>query len=806
MIVKFKVQGCDDVKELSVPCGETVGGFIKRAQLAGLVPPVGICNVVLCDQSGELFSGDCPISFCECQVVCVLWDECRLSTRDGKLAEQGNAETRNGSGVCLSTGLGASVDPVYLAHRLKIAADQGVADAQSAYGHCLTVGSGVSADPVSAARYYKLAADQGLATAQYAYGLCLTEGSGVSVDPISAARYYKLAAGQGMANAQCAYGHCLRTGSGVSVDLVSAARYYQLAADQGLADAQHNYGVFLTMGSGVSVDPVSAARYYKLAADQGLATAQYAYGLCLTKGSGVSVDPVSAARYYKLAADQGLAVAQCAYGHCLAAGSGVSVDPVSAVRYYKLAADQGLAVAQCAYGHCLTVGSGVSVDPVSAACYYKRAADQGLADAQHYYGICLMTGSGVSVDPVSAALYVKLSAEQGFTKAQQVYGVMCYFGHGRHSDDREAALWFRRAADQSDLTASWCYGICLYMGKGVDYDKEEARHRFQFAAEHGDPEGQFCYGLLMFEENNCHLEMNSLGWEYLLKSAAGGCVEAAVIVGLQNFANTNSFEHQCFKYALEMRDFCALYNYGLSMFAQNSSSKEDLDQIVDCFRVVAEQNDDGSEYSYEKFLEKGIGVDSVDRWRIVLIECGWGLPESEFIYGKHLYAVGKIDEALCYFKRAAESRHAEAMFAYCAIHVKDFGSRVSAPHIKDYFEQAAKDGILEAQYNYGMGLLSESTDIQDLRHGVEVLSWAAKEILLRRQCKSVQINCGHQLLTFLYSPLPNLLTKRATDNYIWDHLAENLAKLGRMSCSEIFHPVIPTMVPQAIPSLSQIEN
>ena len=138
--------------------------------------------------------------------------------------------------------------------------------------------------------------------------------------------------------------------------------------------------------------------------------------------------------------------------------------------------------------------------------------------------------------------------------------------------------------------------------------------------------------------------------------------------------------------------------------------------------------------------------------------------------------------------------------------VKDFGSRVSAPHVKDYFEQAAKDGILEAQYNYGMGLLSESTDIQDLRHGVEVLSWAAKEILLRRQCKSVQINCGHQLLTFLYSPLPNLLTKRATDNYIWDHLAENLAKLGRMSCSEIFHPVIPTMVPQAIPSLSQIEN
>ena len=185
----------------------------------------------------------------------------------------------------------------------------------------------------------------------------------------------------------------------------------------------------------------------------------------------------------------------------------------------------------------------------------------------------------------------------------------------------------------------------------------------------------------------------------------------------------------------------------------------------------------------------------------MLIECGWDLPESAFIYGKHLYSVGKTDEALSYFERAAQKGHAEAMFAYCAVHVKDFRYRVSAPKIKDYFERAARDGILEAQYNYGMGLLSESTDIKDLRHGAEVLSWAAKEILLRRQCKSVQVKCGDKLCTFFYNQLPNALTKRATDNYIWDHLAENLAKMGRLSNSEIFHPVIPTMVPQGDPSL-----
>ena len=163
-----------------------------------------------------------------------------------------------------------------------------------------------------------------------------------------------------------------------------------------------------------------------------------------------------------------------------------------------------------------------------------------------------------------------------------------------------------------------------------------------------------------------------------------------------------------------------------------------------------------------------------------------------------LVGIDQDDEALEYFKRSAEGkgRHAEAMFAYCAICVNDFGSRVYAPELKRYFEQAAKDGVLEAQYNYGLGLLKESNEIQDRRHGVEVLSWAAKEILLRRQCKSVQIQTQGRPCTFFYSPLPQVLTRRATDNYIWEHFSENIAKMDRTPMCEILHPVIPIMVPQ----------
>ena len=128
--------------------------------------------------------------------------------------------------------------------------------------------------------------------------------------------------------------------------------------------------------------------------------------------------------------------------------------------------------------------------------------------------------------------------------------------------------------------------------------------------------------------------------------------------------------------------------------------------------------------------------------------------------------------------------------------VKDRGYRVSAPELKSYFEDASRDGILEAQYNYGLGLLSESKEMESVRHGVEVLSWAAKEILLRRQCKIVEVESHEQLYTFFYSPLPNVLTKRATDNYIWEHISENIGKIDRMSWNEILHPVVPRMLPQ----------
>ena len=168
------------------------------------------------------------------------------------------------------------------------------------------------------------------------------------------------------------------------------------------------------------------------------------------------------------------------------------------------------------------------------------------------------------------------------------------------------------------------------------------------------------------------------------------------------------------------------------------------------------------------------------------------------MYGNYLYFLDEKAKALDMFKAAATKRHAEAMFACGSLLLNDFGLSYSHPDVRRYFERAARDGVLEAQYIYGNLLVSNSEDMENRRHGVELLSMAAKEILLRRQCKCVNIQyqgerLWQQTCTFLYSQLPGLFTKRATDNYIWDHLAENISKMDRMTWNEIRHQVVPVM-------------
>ena len=347
------------------------------------------------------------------------------------------------------------------------------------------------------------------------------------------------------------------------------------------------------------------------------------------------------------------------------------------------------------------------------------------------------------------------------------------------------------------MSMAFC-GVCLYNGIGSDVKGEEAVSYLKAAATQGQYLGQFGYAVSIFESKDCALERNTLEWDLLKKSAASGCNDAAVILGLQHLANCQNFDDEYFKRALNSKNLCAMYNYGMYLLTCETLTEKTLQEIIRLFHVVITQDGDGSEYDFKRFLAKGIGVDSPDRWRIVLLECRYGLPESQFIYAKYRYSLSNDPqaqkEALEYFIASASRNHDEANFVCGMLLLNE----KPLSEVKHYFEAAVRGGILIAQYTYGL-LLAKRQDMESRKRAAEVLALGAKEVLLRRQCKNVKICLREKTYPdpeFFYSPIPEELTKRATDAYIWQHLSNNIMKLYRMSWNEILHPRTPTMRPQ----------
>ena len=162
--------------------------------------------------------------------------------------------------------------------------------------------------------------------------------------------------------------------------------------------------------------------------------------------------------------------------------------------------------------------------------------------------------------------------------------------------------------------------------------------------------------------------------------------------------------------------------------------------------------------------------------------------------------MGGLGLELRSFHQAAGERHAEAKFARGALLL--FEKKRPMHKVRHFFEEASSDDILEAQYTYGSLLSSGTQENEDRKVGAKYLAMdamAAKEVLLRRQCKAVKIYRGENSSPFAeccYSPIPEILVRRATDNYIWEHISENILKMELTPWSEILHPRQMIMFPQ----------
>lgn len=205
----------------------------------------------------------------------------------------------------------------------------------------------------------------------------------------------------------------------------------------------------------------------------------------------------------RVRAESGDVRAQADLGRCYALGIGVAKDVDEAVKWYRKAAARGNALAQNGLGTCYATGTGgVEQDPSEAVKWYRKAAEQGFSKAQNNLGRCYLLGEGVPKNPTLASEWFsraakgfRKDAERGDAAAQYNLGVFYAIGEGgMEKNSAEAAKWYHKAAEQGHAEAQFRFGVCCARGEGISADSAEAAKWLLKAAEQGNAEAQFCIG------------------------------------------------------------------------------------------------------------------------------------------------------------------------------------------------------------------------------------------------------------------------------------------------------------------------
>ena len=452
---------------------------------------------------------------------------------------------------------------------------------------------------------------------------------------------------------------------------------------------------------------------------------------------------------------------------------------ILSAQYMKMAADNGLPEAQLGYAECCYSGLGVRQSFEDTFRYGQMACDSGLLMAQHSFIVCNYHWTGVGVDLKTVVDWGRSRVENGNSLMQLMYGMFVFKGEGCRQDYMTAVKWFKRAAMQGSTAAEWLCGLCHFFGKGCERDFEKAEDHFNRARRNGDPVGAYCY--LAFKLTEGYREGEDIAsimepyWEIAFDVQKRGCSDAANFIWLHALLEDPSMFTELVQSVIFYRmNLCLAYNYGAYLISGNSCDIDTIESAAQRFRKVAQQNQGCEKLSYSWFLTQGNGYDLEPRWRHLKEEASI-CPESAFLYGKYLYRKGQKDEALKYFKQAADFGnlgHSEAKFVYAAVQEHDFHQKVDDTLLK-YYRMAADDGVLCAQYALGELLMNKESRKEKMM-GVRYLQMAAKEVLDRRQC--FWLSSPELPIEFCYNIIPDGMLCPVTESYIYQHLPENLAQ------------------------------
>lgn len=357
-----------------------------------------------------------------------------------------------------------------------------------------------------------------------------------------------------------------------------------------------------------------------------------------------------------------------------------------AAKWYRKAAEAGDARAQ----YCLAALLILENDDFEAASeWYRKAAEAGDPDAMDQLAEIYRYGFVGPEDQTEADKWHKkayeayrAAAEAGDPSAQCSLGTYYSLGFGVPADKTEAAKWYKKAAEQDYISGYILYGNCLAEGEGVRKNEAEAFTWYKKAVE-ADPDGPNCLRIGECYENGTGVRKNKKEAAKWYKKAVDQDFEPA----REYFEKLSSYYVEEIDSKDQNKDSTGAADekepdpkaaeeclqYGMKLEAS-----KDFKEAVKWYRLAAKQGLAEAQYRLALCYENGTGVRKATKaatdWYQKAAEQGHELAKEKlesnrdfandwFHLGKEAEEKEEYDEALKWYKAAAEANHTEAQYA-----------------------------------------------------------------------------------------------------------------------------------------------
>ncbi|MFN7096499.1 MAG: hypothetical protein ACK4PR_02900, partial [Gammaproteobacteria bacterium] len=393
-------------------------------------------------------------------------------------------------------------------------------------------------------------------------------------------------------------------------------------------------------------------------------------------------------------------------------------------------------------------GLGVGKNEKEAASWFFKATEQSHEKAQYNLGVMYANGWRGEVSGEQAVKWLLEAAKRKFKDAEYCLGIMFANGWGVAKDEKEAVRRYRNAAEEDNANAQYNLGLMYKNGCGVEENEVEALKWFRQAAVNEHFSAKKCieniswdkiYKLAVQENANAQYDLGEryaegYGVEKNLSQAINWFSKAAELkhIGAQfklgqiyadnlSVARNQEIAIAYYHKAAEQGHAGAQYHLGVIYSSKGHIVEQDFTQAFRWYQLSANQGHAEAQHNLGDMYRNGQGVakdekegmkwyqkaatqNNIKAYNNLHNMADNGNVEAQYHLGM-MYCndktIEKQKEAVKWFLKAAEKKHAGAQFYLGLIYNAGHGVEKDLEEAVKWYRKAAELGHVDAQYDLG---------------------------------------------------------------------------------------------------------